>query len=305
MTNLRRALADYLELRRAMGFKLTHYGLWLGDFLDFVEKAKSPVVTTALAVAWAIRPQSTTAHYRARRLGFARGFMRYLSTLDPSTEVPPPDLLPSAFKKRPPYLYSETQVRSLMDAAKQLNPSLRARTYETVIGLLAVSGMRIGEVIALDRDDVDLGIAVLTVRSGKFGKSREIALHGTTSEAMAQYARERDGIFASSGIGPFFVSLRNRRLLYQDVRMTFARLADRAGLSQPLRPRIHDLRHAFAFWTLRDWQEAGIGLEERLPQLSTYLGHVSPSTTYWYFTSAPELLGAVANRLEQHMGDLP
>lgn len=219
--------------------------------------------------------------------------------------MPPPDLLPGAFKKRPPYLYSEADVRALMDAAAELDPRLRALTYGTVTGLLAVTGMRIGEVIALDRADVDLKEAVLTVRDGKFGKSREVTLHRTTAYALAAYARHRDRVFRGRRIPAFFVSLRNRRLLYQDVRSTFARLADRAGLSHRRRPRIHDLRHAFAFWTLRDWQDAGLDLEQRLPLLSTYLGHVSPSTTYWYLTAAPELLGAAAKRLEQHMGDLP
>jgi integrase len=165
--------------------------------------------------------------------------------------------------------------------------------------------MRIGEVIALDRDDVDLDDAVLTVRDGKFGKSREVALHRTTAEALSGYARMRDSTFSGRAIPPFFVSLRNRRLLYQDVRMTFARLTERASLSHTRRPRIHDMRHTFAFWTLRDWQEAGLDVEQRLPLLSTYLGHVSPSTTYWYLTAAPELLDAAAKRLEQHMGDLP
>lgn len=305
MTDLRKALSDYLSLRRSLGFKLEHYDLWLGDFLDSLEAAGSPVITTALALAWATRPDPSTAHYRAMRLGFVRAFARYVATFDPKTEVPPPDLLPQAVKKRPPFLYSEADVRALMDAATALDPPMRACTYRTVTGLLAVTGMRIGEVIALDRDDVDLDDAVLTVRDGKFGKSREVALHRTTAEALSGYARLRDATFPGRRVPPFLVSLRNRRLLYQDVRMTFARIAERAGLTQTRRPRIHDLRHAFAFWTLRDWQDAGLDVEQRLPLLSTYLGHVSPSTTYWYLTTAPELLDAVAKRLEQHMGDLP
>jgi integrase/recombinase XerD len=307
VTDLRKALKDYLELRRSLGFELRWYDKWLGDFLDFVKEAGSPVLTTSLAVAWATRSKKARRSWQARQLAFVRGFARYVHTLDPRTEVPPPDLLPQADGKRPPYLYSEGNVRALMAAAQELKPSMRAFTYTTLTGLLAVTGMRVGETIALDRNDVALKEAVLTVRNGKFRKSREVAIHPTTCAALAAYAAERDRTLPGRGVLPFFVSLRNRRLLYQDVRVTFARLVDRVGLAgqSPRRPRIHDLRHAFAFWTLRDWQDAGLDLEQRLPLLSTHLGHISPSTTYWYLNASLDLLGVAAKQLEQHLGDLP
>jgi integrase len=154
---------------------------------------------------------------------------------------------------------------------------------------------------------VDWQEAVLTVRDSKFGKSREVVLHPTTLAALGRYAAERDRAFRRNAVPAFFVSLKNKRLIYQNVHHTFYRLVDRAGLAhrKPRRPRIHDLRHSFALWTLSDWYRAGLDVERRLPLLSTYLGHVSPATTYWYLTAAPELLSLAAKRLQDHLGDLP
>lgn len=307
MSNLRRALAGYLELRRSLGFKLQRADKRLGDFLDFLEAAHSPVITTALAVAWAMQPEQGKPSWWATRLGLVRGFARFVHTLDPNTEVPALDLLPRGVKRQPPYLYSEEEVQALMEAAGALKPRFRALTCSTLIGLLAATGMRVGEAIALDRENVDWRDAVLTIRYTKFGKSREIPLHPSTVEALARYDRERNLSFPACAISAFFVSLRKRRLSYQAVHTTFLRLVDEAGLAdrKPRRPRIHDLRHSFACWTLREWYDAGLDVEQQLPLLSTYLGHVSPSTTYWYLSATPELLGRAAKRLQNHFGDLP
>jgi integrase len=307
MTDLRQALVDYLDLRRALGFKLQWAEQRLGDFLDFLEEAGSSILTQALAVAWATRPKAAKPKWWASRLGLVRGFARYVHTLDPRTEVPSPELLPRTAPRQPLYLYSEEDVRALMSAAGELKEPLRALTYATLIGLLAATGMRVGEAIALDRDDVDQQEAILTIRDGKFGKSREVALHPTTLDALGRYAEERDRTFRRNAVPAFFVSLRNKRPIYQNVHHTFFRLVDAAGLAQrkPRRPRIHDLRHSFAFWTLSDWYRADLDVGQRLPLLSTYLGHVSPTTTYWYLTAAPELLSLAAKRLQEHLGDLP
>lgn len=173
--------------------------------------------------------------------------------------------------------------------------------------LLAGTGMRVGEALALNREDVDWADAVLTIRYTKFGKSREVPLHPTTAEALASYDRERHRTFPACAVSAFFVSLRKRRPSYQGVHTTFFRLVDQAGLAErkPRRPRIHDLRHSFACWTLKGWYEAGLDVEQRLPLLSTYLGHVSPATTYWYLSATPELLAGAAKRLQDHFGDLP
>ncbi len=306
MTDLRAALSDYVALRRSLGFKLQWAEERLSNFLDYMQEAGSPFITAALAVRWAMSPKDPSPNWQAHRLSMVRGFARYVHTLDPRTEVPPPDLLPQETKRRPVFLYSEEDIRALLKAAQGLAQPFKARTYATLLALLAATGMRVGEAIALDRGDVDFTEAILTIRDSKFGKSREVAIHPTVVTALKRYAAERDRTFPPSPCGAFFVSLANMRLIYQNVHVVFFKLVDCAGLAgrKPRRPRIHDLRHSFASATLRDWYRKGVDVERRLPLLSTYLGHVSPATTYWYLTADPEHLTLAAKRLEERMGDL-
>jgi integrase len=304
MMDLRQELKNYLDIRRSLGSKLRGADTMLSSFLDTIEAAESPIITTSLAIDWATRLEAPRSS--DKRLTLVRGFARYVHTFDPRTQVPPPYALPHP-RRSPPYLYSDEDVGARMDAALELKEHFRALTYRTLVGLLAVTGARVGEMIALDRTDVDWEEDVLTMRAGKFGKSREVALHPTTVTALRAYAEARQRRFPRASTVAFFVSLNNTRLIYQNVRDTFHRLADRVGLGdrKPPLPRIHGLRHAFAIRTLVDWYRAGHDVERMLPLLSTYLGHVSPSTTYWYLTAVPELLGAAAKRLEEHLGELP
>ena len=307
MIDLRKALTDYLDLRRSLGFKLEWAEQRISAFLDHLQRAGSPVITTALAVEWATLPQGTTRRWWAHRLWYVRGFARHAHSLDPRHEVPPTDIIPTSHRRRPVYLYSDDEVKALMAAAGELKDPFRALTLSSLIGLLAATGMRVGEVIALDRRDVDWKEAVLTIRDGKFGKSREVAVHPTTIDALRRYTRERDCRFPRSTCPAFFVSLANKRLIYQNVHWTFFRLIDYTGLSgrKPRRPCIHDLRHSFALWTMSGWYRSGLDVERRLPLLSTYLGHVGPSSTYWYLSAAPELMELAMKRLEEHLGELP
>ncbi len=177
---------------------------------------------------------------------------------------------------------------------------LRAATFETLVGLLAVTGLRIGEALRLDRDDLDLTAGVLTIRLSKFGKSREVPIHAGTVDALATYARRRDRLCQPVDQA-FFVSTAGRRLLYCNAHLAWLELVGQAGLlprSATCRPRPHDLRHSFAVRTLIGWYREGIDVQAQLPALSTYLGHVHPGSTYWYLSAAPELLHIVAARLE-------
>jgi len=265
------------------------------------------VITIPLALSWAKRPKEANPNWWVTRLGLVRCFARYVRTLDPRTEIPPVDLLPHTRTKPKTYLYSDQDVRALLDAAREIRYPFKALTLSTLLGLLAVTGMRVSEAIGLDRGDVDREESILTVRDTKFGKSREVAIHPTTLDALERYVTQRDRRFPRGPAPAFFVSLTGNRLIYQNVHAAFYRLVDHAGLSdrKPHRPRIHDLRHSFALWTLRDWYREGADVERRLSLLSTYLGHVDPSTTYWYLTAAPELLCLAAERLEDRLGDLP
>jgi integrase/recombinase XerD len=197
-------------------------------------------------------------------------------------------------------VYSAESLTALLAATDVLRGPFRSATYKTLLGLLAVTGMRVGEAIALDDTDVDRRRAVLVIRKTKFGKSREVPLHASTVQALERYRRERDR-FASRRRSPsFFVSTAGTRLFYQNVHELFLRLVYAAGLGDRRpRPTIHDLRHTFAIRTVLDWYRDDLDVEARLPLLSTYLGHIGPSSTYWYLTAVPELLAAATRRLER------
>lgn len=305
MSPLRDALADYLTMRRALGYKLARDEKLLAQFLSYIEGIGASTVTINDALAWATLPaDSTDGHWWSRRLTIVRGFARYLHTLDPDTQVPPTDALPQRPCRATPYLYSTAEVEALMAATATLRTPLRRATYRTLLGLLVVTGMRVGEAIRADVDDLDLDHDLLSVRHTKFGKSRQLPLHPTTMQALRAYLRQRHQLRPAIQTPALFVSTAGTRLLYCNVHNTFLWLVATAGLrpkSTSCRPRIHDARHTFAVATMLDWYRDGGDVAARLPLLSTYLGHVQPASTYWYISAAPELLALAARRLE-HAG---
>jgi len=304
MSPLRQALIDYLKIRRALGYKLERAGKLLPQYLDYLDQRGEELVTVENALAWATVPAGDV-NWWAFRISVVRGFASYLHALDPAHQVPPSDLLPRRPLRATPYLYSDQEVRALMAATGSLRFPLRQATYRTVIGLLSVTGMRVGEAIRLDNGDVDLKHGVLTVRQTKFGKTRELPLHPSTVSALRAYLRLRDRHQPMQVSDALFVSPAGTRLIYCNVSHTFVSLVERAGLqprSARCRPRLHDLRHTFAVRTLLEWYRAGVEVQPRLPLLSTYLGHVHPKDTFWYLHAAPELLTLAAGRLERSLG---
>jgi integrase len=299
--DLAQSARQYLKLRRALGFKLEHAGLYLPDFVAFLATHGSPVITTALALRWAQQPPTALSVSWAARLSAIRGFARYHHALDPRTEVPPSDLIPRSRHRPRPHIYTGREIAVLMQAARRLSYPLQAATYETVIGLLAVTGMRIGEARALDDGDVDWGRSLLTVNRTKFQKSRLVPVDRSTLAALRRYAAQRDRVFPRRPTPSFFVTSVGTRLLKQQFCHVFRRLVGTTGIGRPgeRRPRIHDLRHTFAVNALRDAYRSGSDAEHRMLSLSTFLGHVNPSATYWYLTATPELLGLACRRLER------
>ena len=301
---LERALVDYLRVRRALGFRLDRAERLLGQFAAYLADHDVQVPTIADALALAMLPADATPRWWAHRLGTVRAFAVYLHTLDPRVQVPPPGLLPSPPRRAIPYRYSPAEIATLIGAAAALPRPLGAATYQTLIGLLAVTGMRVGEAIALDRDDLDADHDLLLgVRCGKFGKARLIPLHPTTITVLRGYLNVRDELLpaAAPGCSALLVSTVGTRLCYNDVWRTFHRLLCRVGItvrSASCRPRIHDLRHSFAVQTMLDWYASGADVQALLPRLSTYLGHTDPKHTYWYLHAAPELLALAAQRLD-------
>ena len=230
-----------------------------------------------------------------------RGFARFHSAVDPATEVPPVGLLPEPSHRATPYIYSDEDIVRLRQAAGRLRPDHRADTYQTLIALIAVTGMRVGESVRLDRDDVDLDEGLLTIRNTKFGKSRQLPLHPSTVDALAGYARRRDQRRPTPKSLSFFTSAIGTRVLRDNVSTVFPRLVREAELQSPHRrrpPRLHDMRHSFAVNTLISWYRDGLDVEPRLPRLSTWLGHATPRDTYWYLSAVPELLELIAERLD-------
>ena len=292
---------DYLRLRRALGYALRRDEKLLAQFLTYLEDHHKDTVTVADALAWSSLPTGGSPSWLAFRMGVVRGFAGYLHTLDPRVEVPLRALLPGRAHRAVPYLYSEADILALLAQTRRLRTPLRAATLAVVIGLLAVTGMRIGEVIALDDTDLDTVRGVLRVRHAKGGSQRLIPLHPTTVQALTGYRRRRDAVFTHPASPALLVSTSGQRLQYVNVSATFVTLVRRAGLPPrpaPCRPRIHDLRHSFAVHTLLDWYRDGGDIASRLPLLSAYLGHVDPTQTYWYLDAAPELMAEAARRLQ-------
>jgi integrase len=206
MTDLAGAAEDYLTIRRALGLKLVDQGRLLTQFVGYLRAAGAVTVTTEHALAWATKPAAADPVWWNARLSVARGFAVYLQTLDPAAEIPPQGLLPRRSTRIQPYIYSAADIDALLAAARLLPSPLRAATYETFVGLLAVTGLRVGEAIGLDRGDLDIDGALLTVRRGKFGKTRLLPLHQSTLDALAGYGRRRDQLCPNPKSASLFVS---------------------------------------------------------------------------------------------------
>lgn len=305
MSPLHPALIDYLTIRRALGYKLARAEKLLGQYLNYLDERGEQLVTVENAVAWATLPAAGNPNWWAYRLTCVRGFAKYLHALDPDHQVPPADVVPHKPRRATPYLYSEQELLALIAATGSLRFPLRRATYRTLIGLLSVTGMRVGEAIRLDNNDVDLKHGVLIVRETKFGKTRELPLHASTVDALREYLRLRDRVCPEPRVDAVFITPVGTRLLYCGVNWTFLQLVQRAALkprSPRCRPTLHSLRHSFAVRTLLDWYRDGLEVQPRLPLLSTYLGHVHPRDSYWYLEAAPELLEIAAGRLERSQG---
>lgn len=271
--SLRQDLADYLALRRALGYRLARPEKLLNQFLSYLEDAGTAVVTVQSALAWAqLSASGGSSNWWGYRLSAMRGFAIYLHGLNPAHEVPAAELFPQRPKRAVPYLYSDADIAALMTAADSLRTRLRRGMFSTLIGLLAVTGMRVGETLALDCRDVDPGAGRLLVRHGKFGKTRELWLHPTTLHALKKYQRLRNRLAPATGTPAFFESTAGTRLLYCNVHWTFHRLVTMAGLPQRsalCRPRIHDLRHSFVVRSMLAAYATGEDGQTRLTLLST------------------------------------
>jgi len=314
MNTLREAVRQYLDMRRGLGFKLREAGKALIDFVAFLEQHHASHITSTLALAWAQQPSNAQPAHWAQRLSFVRGFARYRSATDPHTQIPALGLLPFQPKRARPYLYSEEEICSLLQAALRMpyryeRGKLRPRVFHCLFGLLSVSGLRLGEARNLELQDVDLKAGVLTIRGAKFGKTRLVPLQASTCAVLADYLARRQRHWAGRTVSSYlFVSSRGNRLDGGDIHRTFYALSRQIGLRGPSDrrgPRLHDMRHRFATNTLVQWYRSGQDPERRLPLLSAYLGHVHVADTQWYLEGSPELMREAMQRLQQRWEGRP
>ena len=312
MNTLREAVEEYLSMRRHLGFKLHDTGRGLRDFVKFMEKRQASFITQSLALTWAQQPMNVQPAHWAKRMCFVRGFARHRSADDPRTEVPSPGLLPFRSRRATPHLYSDEEVKNLLNAALNMpyryeRGALLPWTYFCLFGVLCVSGLRVGEACDLELRDVDLDAAVLIVREAKFGRTRLVPLHSSTCDVIAEYIARRRRHWAGRSVSSYlFVSSRGNPLDGARIRRTFCSLSRQVGLRgqhDHNGPRLHDFRHRFATRTLVNWYRGGKDPERLLPVLSAYLGHVHIADTQWYLEGSPELMSEAMRRLDNHWED--
>jgi integrase len=314
MTTLRQAVQEYVRMRRDLGYKLHAAGKALLDFITFMEHHRASYITQALALAWAQQPSNVQPVYWAQRLSFVRGFAYYRSATDPRTQIPAQGLLPFRANRARPYLYSDAEIRALLRAALNMTyryerGKLRPWVYYCLLGLLSVSGLRLGEARNLEMRDVDLKAAVLTIRGSKFGKTRLVPLHHSTCEVLADYIRRRQRHWRQRPVSSYlFVSSWGNQLNNSHIHQTFYTLSRQIGLRGPSDrrgPRLHDFRHRFATRTLVRWYRSNKDPERKLPLLTAFLGHVHVADTQWYLSGSPELMREAMRRLEHRWEHRP
>jgi integrase len=293
---------EYLAMRRSLGYQLIGQGRYLHNFANFLDRAEheGPILLT-LSVEWASSTSSPDPRNPARRLMVVRDFLRHLAARDGATEVPAPGLLGPTTHRTPPHIYCDDEIAELLREAARLSPheGLRPHSYVTLFSLLACTGLRISEALALRRDDVDLVNGVITVRSGKNGRSRLVPLHPSSLEPLRAYAERCEASGSSMGSDAFFRSDHCDHLAYAAVHSTFKRLRERLGWTAQGRvraPRIHDLRHQMVVRRVLLWHTEGVDVDVNMAALATYLGHVLVADLYWYFSATPELMNVVAER---------
>lgn len=308
MTTLRQAMEEYIDMRRALGWKLHAARYYLLDFASFMEQRNASAITSRLALEWAQQPGDVKPVTWANRLTVVREFAKHYQAIDSRTQIPPASLLPHRHKRKRPYIFAHSEIEALLEKACNLPgaSAFKRQTYHCLFGLLCVSGMRISEVLNLKVADVDLQAGILTVERSKFGKTRLIPLHDSTRRVLTAYRQTRHEILKNRTSDYFFISETRDRLYHDTVRRVFYALMKDIGSPRQIKragPRLHDLRHRFAIETLLRWYRDGQDVERCLPVLSTFLGHLNIAHTYWYLTACPELMGLAVNRLESFWED--
>ncbi|MBF0365513.1 MAG: tyrosine-type recombinase/integrase [Oligoflexia bacterium] len=301
MKTLKKRLDEYIKMKRLMGFKMQRSEYELKRFIDFIAKKNKKTITLELVLSWIKRSKTSRNITKRKHLVMIRKFLCFLNQEDTKIPIPNLNLIPiEANQKYKPYVYTDKEIKEILKATRILT-NFCQHTYETLFGLLAVTGMRIGEAIRLNQEDFNEKDGVLLIRDSKFGKFRELVLHKTTVKALQRYLLFKKKYFKIIPTNAFFISMSRKRLIYENINFIFIKILGPAGLktTKPNRPRLHDLRHTFAIRSIIDCYKSKGNCEKRLYELSTYMGHSSPANTYWYLTAVPELLAEGVKKLEK------
>ena len=304
-------VADFITLRRGLGYRSPSQERALrafGRYLDS-EGHQGPILLES-SLDWATSTTSTDPCNPARRLTTVRGFLRHLAAMDGTTEVPEPGLLGSTGSRTPPHIYSDAEIADLLAAAAGLAPTggLRPRCYVTLFALLACTGLRISEALALSCGDVDLDQAMLTVKAGKRGRTRLVPLHPSALTPLADYAARRRDYGPPDQEAAFFRTDSSDQISYNTAHHTFSVLRRELGWTATGRtraPRIHDLRHRMVVRRIQAWHAENVDVDANIAVLATYLGHVDVRDVYWYLSAVPELMDLVATRFEAFANRTP
>ncbi len=309
MKTLSQRLDEYLALRRSMGFGLAFVERVLRKFVSFGDENGFHSISTQLFLDWKADYGTANNDTWSRRLGMVRRFAFWLAEHDNQTEVPPSQLVIGRYRRRVPYIYAPSQIVDIVAEAGRLRSpyGLRATLWQTLFGLIAVTGMRVNEALSLDQHDVDLEQAALLLRNTKNGKDRRLPIKLDTARQLARYAKIRDRLVTQKS-SRFFIKEDGEPAGDCGARYNFAQVSRNIGLRTPQDfnrhghgPRIHDLRHSFAVHTILDWFRDGRNIEAEMYKLSTYLGHSDPKNTFWYIEAVPELMQLAAARAERRV----
>lgn len=300
-------LNEYVALRRRLGFQFKTQAEALIQFDRFAHaRGHAGAMTAELIVAFATSGNVSETH-QARRYQVVCNFTEYLANFEPATPLMDPRFIRWPRQRPVPHIFTEHEIASLLKEAKKISRRhpVRGAAVHAIVGLGAATGMRVSEVLRLDRGDVDLKTGVLTVRRTKFNKDRLVPVHPTTLEVLRRYAEVRDAHFGEVASPAFFLNLRERRYSRHTAQLDFWRLGRAAGLREATGngPRYHDLRHTYAVRRLAGWYREGLDLQAMLPVLATYMGHAHYSDTAYYLTATAELLGLAADRFASFVGD--
>jgi len=308
-TSLQARAEQYLAERRRLGFNVRTVAYSLRGFVRHIEViSHRGLLTIEVMADWARRDShgSNDPHTWARRLKHLRAFARWLRQFEPLTEIPDHTIFGRIDERQAPHIYSEPEIVDLLAAARRLGPATAPRglVFETLFGLVASCGLRIGEALSLRNADVDLRHGMLLIRKAKFGKSRQVPMHPSTIEALRRYRRALD--MAGEPAEPeaaFFIGTRGQRhglpLGDRQVHRVFVELREQLGWrnrGNHHAPRIHDLRHTFVVRRITQWQTQGVDVDQAMLALSTYVGHAEVGNTYWYLSAAPELMAVAGDR---------